>query len=148
METCSIEGCSRVRKYAKTGWCSTHYMRWFKHGDPRTTLLDKEPKLVPESIADLAYLAGLLDGEGHITTKKGGKYPVVQIQMCDAEVVRWVADTLGGRVYVHTPENPDHRVSYQWKSGDSVYLKRLCQALLPFVRMNSKRAEMERLITS
>ena len=31
---CSIEGCSRPAKYVKTGWCQTHYHRWWRQGDP------------------------------------------------------------------------------------------------------------------
>lgn len=29
---CSIPGCSRPLK--SRGWCHTHYMRWWKYGDP------------------------------------------------------------------------------------------------------------------
>ena len=29
---CSIEGCERPAK--TRGWCATHYLRWFHHGDP------------------------------------------------------------------------------------------------------------------
>lgn len=32
METCSIEGCTRLR--AKRSWCAAHYSRWRRHGDP------------------------------------------------------------------------------------------------------------------
>jgi len=32
MATCSIADCSRV--VASRGWCSTHYGRWWRHGDP------------------------------------------------------------------------------------------------------------------
>lgn len=36
--TCSIDGCEK-RHYAR-GWCSTHYDRWRRHGDPsRTTVI-------------------------------------------------------------------------------------------------------------
>lgn len=31
---CSIDGCPRPAKYAKSGWCQTHYHRWWRHGDP------------------------------------------------------------------------------------------------------------------
>lgn len=32
MRICSIDGCG---KPARTrGWCNTHHMRWYRHGDP------------------------------------------------------------------------------------------------------------------
>lgn len=31
-DTCSVPGCPSVA--AKRGWCSKHYQRWWKHGDP------------------------------------------------------------------------------------------------------------------
>lgn len=32
MMICSIDGCG---KPARTrGWCNTHHMRWYRHGDP------------------------------------------------------------------------------------------------------------------
>lgn len=43
LSTCSIRGCSRVRKYAKTGWCQTHYHRWWRSED--------RPSAPPEPVA-------------------------------------------------------------------------------------------------
>jgi len=34
MENCSIDGCARKKKYIATGWCQTHYHRWWRTGDP------------------------------------------------------------------------------------------------------------------
>ena len=31
---CSIESCTRTARYATTGWCQTHYHRWWRTGDP------------------------------------------------------------------------------------------------------------------
>lgn len=38
---CSMEGC--VRPARVRGWCSTHYERWRKHGDP-TVVLESNPR--------------------------------------------------------------------------------------------------------
>ncbi|MFD4294154.1 hypothetical protein ACFWQG_13135 [Rhodococcus sp. NPDC058532] len=52
-QTCSIDGCERKRKYAKTGWCQTHYHRWRRNGDTstvRTTAFGDPYKLVYRSV--------------------------------------------------------------------------------------------------
>ena len=30
--TCTIDGCAKVKKYAKLGWCNMHYARWRNSG--------------------------------------------------------------------------------------------------------------------
>jgi len=40
METCTVPRCET--KVEARGWCSKHYQRWYKHGNPNTTL--KAPK--------------------------------------------------------------------------------------------------------
>lgn len=37
--TCSIQGCDRAAKYASTGWCQTHYHRYWRTGS--TSILPK-----------------------------------------------------------------------------------------------------------
>jgi hypothetical protein len=41
MPTCSIDGCHRKRRYVRTGWCQTHYHRWWRTG----SLIDPVPQL-------------------------------------------------------------------------------------------------------
>ena len=40
-DLCSIEGCTRKRKYVKTGWCQTHYHRYWRTGDPMTVKMER-----------------------------------------------------------------------------------------------------------
>lgn len=38
MRTCSIEGCDKPAR--ARGWCTKHYQRWKKHGDPTVVYQD------------------------------------------------------------------------------------------------------------
>lgn len=44
MRLCSIDGCDLPHK--ARGWCSTHWARWRRHGNPHTVLADvpRRPK--------------------------------------------------------------------------------------------------------
>lgn len=43
MSVCAIDNCGRTAKCR--GWCSTHYNRWFRNGDPQATtpVVPKDP---------------------------------------------------------------------------------------------------------
>lgn len=49
MEHCSIAGCKRRRKYIETGWCQTHYHRYWRTGS--LEILPKEQRV------DISYTA-------------------------------------------------------------------------------------------
>lgn len=40
--TCTIDGCDRTNIMAR-GWCSTHYKRWYRHGDPLADVNRRAP---------------------------------------------------------------------------------------------------------
>jgi hypothetical protein len=40
---CEIKGCDKQAR--ARGWCSTHYGRWWKYGDPEAPLLDSHKKV-------------------------------------------------------------------------------------------------------
>jgi hypothetical protein len=54
--TCSIEGCSNPKR--ARGWCTTHYQRWQRHGDPRADVINKPPDGEP-----LAYFYAHINDE-------------------------------------------------------------------------------------
>lgn len=46
---CSVDGCLKLRRYVKTGYCSMHYSRWHRYGD--VTVLQRAPKTAGASPA-------------------------------------------------------------------------------------------------
>lgn len=47
--TCSIEGCAKPAR--KRGWCTSHYDRWHRHGDP---LAGRHPRDAPARCIEAA----------------------------------------------------------------------------------------------
>jgi hypothetical protein len=42
---CEIEGCGRPKRSSTAAWCSRHYFRWYRHGDPLAIKYTSEPRL-------------------------------------------------------------------------------------------------------
>ncbi len=79
MEQCSIEGCERARKYLDTGWCQTHYHRYWRTG---TTEL-----LVREQRTNLTYFGA--HGRVKNTFGSATQYKCVQ---CSRPAAEWAYD--------------------------------------------------------
>lgn len=101
------------------------------------------------SLLDYAYLAGLVDGEGHLRIqqgkeRKGGRnYPrwnsSITIGMCDAAPVKWCRTKFGGSLTSRQLKNPRHRDLHEW----AVYgraASQLAEKLLPFLQLKREQA--------
>lgn len=96
---------------------------------------------------DLAYIAGLLDGEGSFCCLFLGRdrnrrtcHPVVCVSMTDEGVIRWLGDVLSVAVSTHK-----RRENYRRQFAVRVSGKRavaLCGRLKPFLRVKQKQAEL------
>lgn len=79
MKICGIDGCNDS-VHAK-GWCSIHYGRWRRHGDPLTEVTpafhDKEKLLeyrtIPEPNSGCLLWTGSTTRAGHGTINTGGE---------------------------------------------------------------------------
>ena len=104
--TCAVEACSSPA--AVRGLCASHFNRWYKATTRgRPTRIAPRPltraDLVTESVAhscspeeDLAWLAGLLEGEGCFSTTQadGHSYPVISLNMVSRDIVARAARLL------------------------------------------------------
>ena len=103
------------------------------------------------SETDLAYLAGIVDGEGYVGIKKDrgykcqgrttpGYHARIQIRMVDEPAIAFLSETLGGWYYKEKPHNRGGRLLYCYQASDQKAEDALRQ-LLPYLRVKRQNAE-------
>lgn len=102
----------------------------------------------------LAYLAGAIDADGHITVtravrKLGKRYthsptyyhPRLGYTSVSDIVPVILCDTFGGNIHKHQPKNAKHRLVYQWHIGTAAC--GIADGLLtPYLRQKRRQAEL------
>lgn len=100
---------------------------------------------------DLAYIAGLFDGEGSISlarlghkvwSKRSDFSLTVRIHNTRKDVLEWVSQTVGGKVYVASNHPPNgYNKVYQWLMTGPTSIKLLIQ-LKPFIKIKNQQIEV------
>ncbi len=97
---------------------------------------------------ELAYLAGLFDGEGSIfITKKvkGLSVPrhclIVDLAMCNEYIPNLLKFNFGGSVHVRIAKDENHRMSWQWRATTREALH-FIEIILPYLRLKRNEAEL------
>lgn len=99
---------------------------------------------------DLAYTAGLIDGEGCIgvypvpcKTNKTGKryYLTLRIQMSDWESPLWLKDTFGGYYRAYPQMGYGTRTMYVWVVS-AQRASKILEDILPYLKAKHRQAEM------
>lgn len=112
--TCTVDGCDRTNIMAR-GWCSTHYKRWYRHGDPLADVNRRAPD--GASLAErLAYVGW------DVVQRRAGMTPCHEW--------RGLRDRRGyGRVWDGERVRGAHRVAYEVEHGpipDDVHVLHQC----------------------
>lgn len=93
--------------------------------------------------ADLAYLAGLIDGEGCISIKhnKGNDnfFPWVAVGMTQLEGVELLARVFGGKIREDRTSNRKS-IMYRWEKNKREDVVCLLQSILPYLRVKKALA--------
>lgn len=106
-------------------------------------------------ISDIAYTAGIIDGEGSISlavhhgqATADGSRPrnspmlLLQISMTDEAVIRWLADSWKcGHVVTLKPRKKHHLLAWSWRvyAGNAEGILLAC---LPYLKVKNKQAAL------
>lgn len=103
--------------------CNPHYQKAYRSGKTDARVNFK----IPTDKTKLAYLAGLIDSDGHITVarsqpsqrsraKSTMHYPIVGVTNTDERMLQWIVDTFGGSYSCRMGEHMKQKsVERGWK---------------------------------
>lgn len=99
--------------------------------------------------ADLAYVAGIVDGEGCIDithrTRRGHNYPdfVLRVQVSNTEI--WLLQMLkmgfGGRIQKYSDRKSNQRPCWKWVI-ERVHAAEFLKLILPYLHLKKPQAEL------
>ena len=97
-----------------------------------------------KGIRQLAYLAGVIDGEGTIGiyhNKKRNEYRLkVYVVNTDERLIRWLQDNFGGYVYSRVSvKNPHWKRKYEWHLLDD---ELLLEKILKYLVVKQENAKL------
>ncbi len=98
---------------------------------------------IPEAREDVAYAAGIIDGEGCIyarvaVAKTVNTVLALRVSMCSEKVIRWLTEKFGGELYI--PSDKHHKVQqFVWQVRGRRMIPVL-YSLLPFLIEKKQRA--------
>lgn len=95
---------------------------------------------------ELAYLAGIIDGEGSFSLKRrrdqSGMWPS---QLCvgntDMRLMDWLKSHFGGNFSIETRPNPKHKPVGRW-TASAKDIAPIVQAVLPYLVIKKSQAEL------
>lgn len=84
----------------------------------------------------LAYLAGILDGEGTMGVYKISKHLYdfrFAVVNTNIELLEWIKVNFGGSITVHYKGDDIRKRSWKWKLSDKTDIYKLCKVILTFL---------------
>lgn len=103
----------------------------------------KEEIKIPKEKTKLAYLAGLIDGEGCLRINKEGRTGIT-VTNTDLKMIAWIKENFGGKLYKEDKTKYGWRICYRVEIRKTKDVLKLLKAVLPY--MITKREKAEELI--
>lgn len=98
---------------------------------------------------DIAYIAGLIDGEGYIGIKRTtvrkdcqnrSYHARIQIRMVDEEAIKFIAKTLGGNYYYEQKHSINGRPLFCYQVSD-LNAENILKTIYPYLKVKQKVAK-------
>jgi|SRR3954471_9593594 hypothetical protein len=97
-----------------------------------------------------AYAAGFVDGEGCITSYRnsvsGYYYVRIRVGQRDREVLDWLKDHFGGRIWFRPHSGLSDKGSYTW-GLECGAAKPFLRGIYPYMRVKKKQAKLAYFLT-
>lgn len=100
----------------------------------------------------LAYMAGIIDGEGTLSIRKrrNGKktiylHPQIQVSNTDKTLIDWIGVQFDGHVGIHRPASYDHngyKTLHRWTLSSIDEIKELLEAIGPYLIIKKIHSEI------
>lgn len=93
---------------------------------------------------DIAYLAGILDGEGSFSvvhTRGSGYANVIQVTVTHKPLIDWLYQTFGG----HTTSQPsigNREATYYWRLAAKPAIRKLLPFVIPYLKVKFLQASI------
>jgi hypothetical protein len=87
----------------------------------------------------LAYFAGILDGEGYICINP--KKLIIQIVNTDKNLIDWIHSVFGGNVVMKDHHNPKWKIQYTWNLSRKENIMALLSLVRHLLIVKSNKAE-------
>lgn len=95
---------------------------------------------------DLSYLAGIIDGEGHVAFSSCGvdrKRFVIEVKMTSENVIDWLLKNYGGLKTFRGRQRPHHKDQWRWRIQGAAALS-LYEELKPLLKVKNNAVQAPR----
>jgi hypothetical protein len=141
---CVICGLPQVAKEL----CKIHYKRLYMTGSTKKPQRFKSmTKTIIMSDLDIAWLAGILEGEGCFSTPSSKRGMVITVSMTDKDIIERLTEITGiGTISSSTP-TPPRKPYWNWRVSTTADSIRIALSVAPFLGERRRNKILEILET-
>lgn len=101
------------------------------------------------NLLHIAYLAGIIDGEGSISMSRQYRYGkdklpywriTLSVSSCDSKLINWLHEHFGGSIIANMYRGANRRLQHRWSVGGDD-LRSFIKSIIPFLIIKKERAQ-------